>query len=215
MQNLSCSAARLLLFFVAHAIHATARMRVHCMELWRRSLLQHDACLAQPAGDNRAVFTAPSCLHQLAAGHVHITADPMHEPTGRWGPAFSICQLQRCCTLLRTAQLYNLACSASCDAEVEGQYLADVAKRRWPVLVFVFSFDVGCYLLRLGAKLLSGHQGVTSVGLIHNLSPQLANMAFCYLFLTYVNRRSRRLGNKAARQVLACACKLLDRLALT
>lgn len=92
---------------------------------------------------------------------------------------------------------------------MEGQYLADVAKRRWPVLVFVFSFDVGCYLLRLGAKLLSGHQGVTPVGLIHNLSPQLANMAFCYLFLTYVNRRSRRLGNKAARQVRCCARQLL------
>lgn len=84
--------------------------------------------------------------------------------------------------------------------EVEGEYLADVAKRRWPVLVFVFCFDVGCYLLRLGAKLLSGHQGLTPVGLIYSLSPQLANMAMCYLFLTYVNRRSRRLGDAAARQ---------------
>jgi hypothetical protein len=111
--------------------------------------------------------------------------------------------------LQRTLWLSNLACTAACNAEVEGQYLADVAKRRWPVLVFVFSFDVGCYLLRLGAKLLSGHQGVTPVGLIHNLSPQLANMAFCYLFLTYVNRRSRRLGNKAARQVRCCARRLL------
>lgn len=89
----------------------------------------------------------------------------------------------------------------SCAAEVEGEYLADVAKRRWPVLVFVFCFDVGCYLLRLGAKLLSGHQGLTPVGLIYSLSPQLANMAMCYLFLTYVNRRSRRLGDAAARQV--------------
>lgn len=91
--------------------------------------------------------------------------------------------------------------TSPCPAEVEGQYLADVAKRRWPVLVFVFSFDVGCYMLRLGAKLLSGHQGVTPVRLIYNLSPQLANMAMCYLFLTYVNRRSRRLGDSAARQV--------------
>ncbi len=40
-------------------------------------------------------------------------------------------------------------------ADVEAQYLADVAKRRWPVLVFVIAFDVGCYILRFGAKLLA------------------------------------------------------------
>lgn len=90
-----------------------------------------------------------------------------------------------------------------CAAEVEGQYLADVAKRRWPVLIFVFCFDVGCYLLRLGAKLLANHPKVTPVGLIQSLLPQLANMACCYAFLSYVNRRSRRMGDRAARQVPA------------
>ena len=105
-------------------------------------------------------------------------------------PLAGRCDVQR--------QTFNLSCL--CAAEVEGQYLADVAKRRWPVLIFVFCFDVGCYLLRLGAKLLAG-EPTTPVGLISSLSPQLANMAMCYLFLSYVNRRSRRLGDHAARQV--------------
>lgn len=51
--------------------------------------------------------------------------------------------------------LAMLSPQASVATDVEAQYLADVAKRRWPVLVFVIAFDVGCYILRFGAKLLA------------------------------------------------------------
>lgn len=109
----------------------------------------------------------------------------------------------RSCSALNAHQHHPSPSCLPCAAEVEGQYLADVAKRRWPVLIFVFCFDVGCYLLRLGAKLLADHPKVTPVGLIQSLAPQLANMACCYAFLSYVNRRSRRMGDRAARQVPA------------
>ena len=41
-------------------------------------------------------------------------------------------------------------------AAVEGEYLGDVAKRRWPVLIFIFCFDIACFLFRFVAKL-TGH----------------------------------------------------------
>lgn len=41
--------------------------------------------------------------------------------------------------------------------------------------------------------------------LVREFAPQLANMAVLYLFLGLLNRRSRRLGDKAARQVWAPA----------
>lgn len=37
-------------------------------------------------------------------------------------------------------------------AEVEGEYLGEVANRRWPVLIFIFCFDVFCFLFRFVAK---------------------------------------------------------------
>ena len=47
---------------------------------------------------------------------------------------------------------------------MEAQYLADVAKSRWPVLVFVIAFDVGCYILRFGAKLLASKVRAVQLG---------------------------------------------------
>lgn len=44
------------------------------------------------------------------------------------------------------------------SAEVEGEFLGEVAKKRWPVLVFIFCFDVLCFLFRFTAKL-SGTAG--------------------------------------------------------
>ena len=37
--------------------------------------------------------------------------------------------------------------------EVEGEFLGEVAKKRWPVLIFIFFFDVLCFLFRFTAKL--------------------------------------------------------------
>ena len=85
-------------------------------------------------------------------------------------------------------------------ADVEGQFLADVAQRRWPVLIFIFCFDVFCYMLRLGARL-AANVRFGLVELAAEMGPQLANMGFCYLFLGLVNTRSRRGGGMASRQV--------------
>ena len=91
-------------------------------------------------------------------------------------------------------------------AEVEGQFLADVAQRRWPVLIFIFCFDVGCYILRLLVRLVvSVRYGF--VDLVTEMGPQLANMACCHLVLGLVNARSRRLGDLAARQVRPRVCQ--------
>jgi hypothetical protein len=37
--------------------------------------------------------------------------------------------------------------------EVEGEFLGEVAKKRWPVLMFIFCFDVLCFGFRFTAKL--------------------------------------------------------------
>ncbi len=35
---------------------------------------------------------------------------------------------------------------------MEGEYLAVVACSRWPVLVFLFCFDIFCHIFRIAAK---------------------------------------------------------------
>lgn len=42
---------------------------------------------------------------------------------------------------------------------MEGEFLGEVAKRRWPVLIFAFSFDVCCFIFRFTAKLSSSGGG--------------------------------------------------------
>ncbi|KAK9815291.1 hypothetical protein WJX72_001151 [[Myrmecia] bisecta] len=81
---------------------------------------------------------------------------------------------------------------------LEGQYLADVANRRWPVYIFIFCFDVACYSFRLTAKRLRSN--ATSATVLTEVAPQLANMAMLYIFLGLLNGRSRRMGARAARQ---------------
>lgn len=52
------------------------------------------------------------------------------------------------------------------SAEVEGEFLGEVAQKRWPVLIFIFCFDVLCFLFRFTAKLSSatGTPGGTLTG---------------------------------------------------
>ena len=99
------------------------------------------------------------------------------------------------------AHLPGLTAPRRSSADVEGQFLADVAQRRWPVLIFIFCFDVFCYMLRLGARL-AANVRFGLVELAAEMGPQLANMGFCYLFLGLVNTRSRRGGGMASRQVI-------------
>ena len=105
---------------------------------------------------------------------------------------------------------YNTSnkCVHFCSTEVEGQFLADVAQRRWPVLIFIFCFDVGCYVLRLLARLVASVR-YGFMELVSEMGPQLANMACCYLVLGLVNARSRRLGDLAARQVRPSALQYI------
>ena len=49
--------------------------------------------------------------------------------------------------------------------------------------------------------LVSQERPTSLMALVGTLAPQLANMAVCYVFLSWVNRRSRRSGGSAARQV--------------
>lgn len=97
--------------------------------------------------------------------------------------------------------------------DVEGQYLRDVAARRMPVLVFVFCFDVACFLFRMLAKLVAsfGPGWATSVLVLYEITPQLTNMAILYTALGFVNRRARKSGGKAARQeeLLLATCMAL------
>ena len=88
-------------------------------------------------------------------------------------------------------------------AELEAEFLNNVAVRRRYVLMFIMCFDVLCYLFRLLAKYVKNKASETSDSgsVLSSLLPQLLNMAFLYLFLGLLNWRSRRLGNGAARQV--------------
>ena len=94
-------------------------------------------------------------------------------------------------------------------AELEAEFLNNVAVRRRYVLMFIMCFDVLCYLFRLLAKYVKNKASDTSEpgSVLSSLVPQLLNMAFLYVFLGLLNWRSRRLGNGAARQVNAvCQC---------
>lgn len=113
----------------------------------------------------------------------------------------------------RTFLMHPLSLSFQ-SAEYEGDYLGEVAKLRWPVLLFIFCFDIGCFLFRAAAKFVNialTEASVNAVGtavVLGELGPQLANMCVLYLFLGLLNRRSRKLGDRAARQeeILIAAC---------
>lgn len=95
-------------------------------------------------------------------------------------------------------------------AELEAEFLNNVAVRRRYVLMFIMCFDVLCYLFRLLAKYVKNKASETSEAgsVLSSLMPQLLNMAFLYVFLGLLNWRSRRLGNGAARQVNAVCHRL-------
>ncbi len=57
-------------------------------------------------------------------------------------------------TMTAAASLMHLP-PVLCRAAVEGEYLGEVSKWRWPILCFVFCFDVFTFTLRLLAKLVS------------------------------------------------------------
>lgn len=86
--------------------------------------------------------------------------------------------------------------------------MANVAVRRRYVLMLIFCFDVVCYVFRALVKLLHRSQDQGSLALLWGMLPQLANMVLLYTFLVLLNRRSRRLGNGAAKQVFVVLCSV-------
>lgn len=64
-----------------------------------------------------------------------------------------------CCvmTLLRRLTVLRVKLCCCCGTGVEGAYLAEVAKSRLPVLLFIFCFDIACYLFRFVAKVVKLH----------------------------------------------------------
>ena len=89
------------------------------------------------------------------------------------------------------------------SAAVEAEFQQHVAVRRRPILLLVFCFDVICYLFRMVAKFVRTDIMLTE--LVRGIFPQLCNMMLLYTFLGLLNRRSRRLGDSAARQVIRVA----------
>eukprot|EP00798_Chlamydomonas_sp_ICE-L_P026869 gene26869-4476_t len=98
---------------------------------------------------------------------------------------------------------------------VEGEYLAVVARSRWPVLVSLFCFDVVCHIIRMTAKCVEVYwnedpstQGPSCWSTAWKILPQLSSLAVLYSFIGFLNARSRRLGCAAARQeeLLLSAC---------
>lgn len=84
--------------------------------------------------------------------------------------------------------------------ETEGEYLAEVAATRWPVLVLIGSFDLACLLVRFLARLARApSRGAWAV--VGSLTVQVANLVALYSFMHLLNWRSRRMGTSAARQV--------------
>lgn len=86
-----------------------------------------------------------------------------------------------------------------CSTAVEAEFQQHVAVRRRPILLLVFCFDVVCYLFRMAVKF--ARTDISLTALLKGIFPQLCNMMLLYTFLGLLNRRSRRLGYSAARQV--------------
>lgn len=89
---------------------------------------------------------------------------------------------------------------------MEQEYITDCAKRRWPVLLFIFCFDVLSLVLRSIAKLITD----PAAAVARELAPQLLNMAVLYTLVGLVNRRSRQGNPLAARQEEVVLCALMD-----
>ena len=90
-------------------------------------------------------------------------------------------------------------------AGLEAQYMQEIAKERWPVLIAIFCFDLVTYAIRLGARTLTdGLLGLPAA--LAGMLPQLTNMAVLYLAIHAINRRSRRASGK-----IWAACQVTTR----
>ena len=106
----------------------------------------------------------------------------------RWPWSMTCCNNAACVLVLACWTLVEKH-TASC-AGLEAQFMAEVAKERWPVLIAIFCFDIVTYTFRLGARaILGGHGGL--LAMLVSLLPQLTNMVALYGAIHFINRRSR------------------------
>uniref|UniRef100_A0A7R9VZ96 histidine kinase n=1 Tax=Chlamydomonas euryale TaxID=1486919 RepID=A0A7R9VZ96_9CHLO len=117
-----------------------------------------------------------------------------------------------CMTTTPASRPFTLSFTQSA---LESEYLASEARSRWPVLVFIFVFDVACFLFRLCAKwaaILYTQGDAMRIGMLlevgKDMGPQLANMLLLHIFVGLFNGRSRKLGITAVKQeeILLSAC---------
>lgn len=78
-------------------------------------------------------------------------------------------------------------------AEIEGDYLGELTKLRWPILLFVFCFDIMCMSFRIAVKMHFARQ--TSLAQLGTsfveLMPPAYKMVLLYASVGLLNRRSR------------------------
>ncbi|CAG9461840.1 unnamed protein product [Pedinophyceae sp. YPF-701] len=103
------------------------------------------------------------------------------------------------------------------DPNVEDQYLAEVASRRWPVLMLIMIFDTSSFVFRFISK--ATKPGSSVRDLLESFMQQLTNMTLLYMFLGMIYLWARRHKGRVSRQeelvlssimALAITCLLLN-----
>ncbi|KAL0047756.1 hypothetical protein WJX82_011186 [Trebouxia sp. C0006] len=151
--------------------------------------------MAQESKENaeqRSGISVPSRHRELEGFH-----KVLYDAVGELSPGLSEEAFSTLCSDAKFLELSQITLNFR-DAAVEAEFQQHVAVRRRPILLLVFCFDVICYLFRMAAKFV--RTDIALAELVRGIFPQLCNMMLLYTFLGLLNRRSRRLGDSAARQ---------------
>ncbi|DBA83742.1 TPA: hypothetical protein ACH3X1_006273 [Trebouxia sp. C0004] len=142
--------------------------------------------------EQRSGINVPSRHRDLQVFH-----KVLYDAVGELSPGLSEEAFSTLCSDAKSLEISQITLNFR-DAAVEAEFQQDVAIRRRPILLLVFCFDVICYLFRMAAKFL--RTDIKLAALMRSIFPQFCNMMLLYTFLGLLNRRSRRLGDSAARQ---------------
>lgn len=142
--------------------------------------------------EQRSGIKVPSRHRELQGFH-----KVLYDAVGELSPGLSEEAFSTLCSDAKSLELSQITLNFR-DAAVEAEFQQHVAVRRRPILLLVFCFDVICYLFRMAAKFV--RTDIALAELMRGILPQLCNMMLLYTFLGLLNRRSRRLGDSAARQ---------------
>ncbi|KAA6420686.1 MAG: histidine kinase [Trebouxia sp. A1-2] len=147
--------------------------------------------------EQRSGISVPSRHRELQGFH-----KVLYDAVGELSPGLSEEAFSTLCSDAKSLELsqitLNFRDAGTSVNSVEAEFQQHVAVRRRPILLLVFCFDVICYLFRMAAKFV--RTNIMLAELMRGIFPQLCNMMLLYTFLGLLNRRSRRLGDSAARQ---------------